>query len=75
MTATRDTYDERVQTEAAKRRQAVREDYEWLIATGETNPERIALRLGFASVATLDRYLHRADVPLRHYRRAERVAA
>lgn len=49
-----------------KRRQAIREDYEWLIRTGETHSQRVAQRLGFPSVATLDRYLHRAGIPIRH---------
>ena len=58
----------RAHVDAIDRRQEVLEDYEFLIETGETNPEMIAQRLGFNSVNTLDRYLYRNNIPLKHHR-------
>ena len=56
--------------DAEKHRKNVREDYEWLIEAGETHPDRITARLGFGSVETLNRYLYRAGIPIRHYDRS-----
>jgi hypothetical protein len=49
-----------------ERLQQVSEDYEWLIATGETHSETLAKRLFFPSVSTFERYLWRNHIPVRH---------
>jgi hypothetical protein len=56
----------RAHEQAAERLQAIREDYPYLIATGETHSQRVAQRLGFPSVATLERYLQRHGIPIQH---------
>ena len=52
--------------EAVERRKQIREDYQWLIDTGETHGEALARRLRFPSVSTFERYLYRNQIPVRH---------
>jgi hypothetical protein len=59
-----------------ERLQQVSEDYEWLIATGETHGETLAKRLFFPSRAALERYLERNNIQIHHdHRRNSRKAA
>lgn len=54
--------------QAARERLAIiREDYNYLIEAGETHPHRLARRLGFTNDKTLERYLYRNKIPVRHY--------
>lgn len=53
---------ERTRIQGEERRQALVEDLDWLIETGETDREAVAHRLGFTSWITLHKALHRIGV-------------
>jgi hypothetical protein len=56
----------KAQAEAAERLARFREDYQYLVDTGETHSEAFAKRLRSPNVAAMERYMWRHGIPIRH---------